>query len=108
MLTYEPEQLAVSVIVLAELYVGAYRSQNPTANLELVERLRDLFAVIGLDDAVARQYGIVRSHLMALGTPIGGNDLLIAATALAHDLTVVTHNTGEFGRVPGLRVEDWF
>ncbi len=53
------------------------------------------------------QYARLRDALERTGQIIGGNDMLIAAIALTHDLTVVTHNCGEFNRVPGLRVEDW-
>jgi tRNA(fMet)-specific endonuclease VapC len=55
----------------------------------------------------ADAYGSLHADLERAGRPIGPNDLLIAATALAHDLTLVTHNISEFGRVPGLGVEDW-
>ena len=58
-------------------------------------------------DPVSAGRGRIRARLSALGTPIGPNDLLIAAIAVACDLTLVTHNTGEFGRVEGLRIEDW-
>ena len=60
-----------------------------------------------LDDRAAEEYGKVRALLAALGTPIGPNDLLIAAIALANQMTLVTHNTAEFSRVPGLALEDW-
>lgn len=59
------------------------------------------------DDRAAEEYGVVRSHLTGLGTLIGANDLMIAAIALANGLTLVTHNTTEFSRVPGLFLEDW-
>lgn len=59
------------------------------------------------DDLAAERYGELRAHLDAAGTPIGPNDLMIASIALANSLTLVTHNTGEFSRVPGLRLEDW-
>jgi tRNA(fMet)-specific endonuclease VapC len=59
------------------------------------------------DDAAAEEYGKVRSHLASLGTLIGPNDLMIAAIALVHGLTVVTDNTSEFQRVPGLNLENW-
>jgi tRNA(fMet)-specific endonuclease VapC len=59
------------------------------------------------DDAAAEAYGRLRAELARRGTPIGPNDLMIAAIALAHDLTLVTHNTAEFSRVSGLRLEDW-
>ena len=59
------------------------------------------------DDRAAEEYGKVREHLAALGTPIGPNDLMIAVIARVNQLTLVTHNTTEFGRVPGLTLEDW-
>jgi tRNA(fMet)-specific endonuclease VapC len=65
------------------------------------------FASLAFDDVCADHCGRLRSELAAAGTPIGPNDLLIAATALAHELTLVTHNVREFSRVANLRVEDW-
>ncbi|HEV8059879.1 MAG TPA: PIN domain-containing protein [Gemmataceae bacterium] len=59
------------------------------------------------DDRGAEEYGRIRAHLADLGTPIGPNDLLIAAITIANGLTLVTHNTNEFSRVPGLMLEDW-
>jgi tRNA(fMet)-specific endonuclease VapC len=59
------------------------------------------------DDAAAQTYGVIRAVLEKEGRPIGPNDMLIAAIALANGLTVVTHNTAEFGRVPGLLLDDW-
>ena len=59
------------------------------------------------DDRAADHDALLRATLERAGTPIGPNDLLIAAIAVANDLTLVTHNTGEFSRVPGLRLEDW-
>ena len=59
------------------------------------------------DDACAAEYGLLRADLGRAGTPIGANDLMIAAIARHHDVSVVTHNVDEFSRVVGLRVEDW-
>jgi tRNA(fMet)-specific endonuclease VapC len=59
------------------------------------------------DDAAAEEYGRLRAALAAQGTPIGPNDMMIAAIALAHDLTLVTHNIREFGRVKNQNLEDW-
>lgn len=59
------------------------------------------------DDAAAHSYAAIRAALEKQGQPIGPNDTLIAAIALANGLTVVTHNAGEFSRVPGLLFEDW-
>ncbi|KAM3113165.1 hypothetical protein [Phormidesmis sp. 146-33] len=59
------------------------------------------------DDFAATTFGVVRAQLESLGTPIGAYDLQIASIALANNLTLVTHNTGEFSRVEGLKLEDW-
>ena len=72
-----------------------------------VAQLRQSFASLPYDDAAAEEYGRIRSHLSNAGTPIGECDMQIAAIALVHSLTVVTHNTSEFSRVPGLLYEDW-
>lgn len=65
------------------------------------------FVVLTMDDAAASTYATVRSGLEAKGWPIGAFDVLIAAITLNHNLTLVTHNVGEFTRVPGLTLEDW-
>jgi tRNA(fMet)-specific endonuclease VapC len=80
---------------------------HQAANLALIASLRQHFVSLPFDDRAAEEYGTVRAHLAALGTPIGPNDLMIASIALANKLTLVTHNTVEFSRVPGLKVEDW-
>jgi tRNA(fMet)-specific endonuclease VapC len=74
-------------------------------NVALIDALQ--FAVIEFDLEDARQAGGVRAVLAAKGTPIGPYDVLIAGQAMARDMILVTHNTDEFGRVPGLRFEDW-
>ena len=96
-------------VVLAELFYGALHSgaAYQAANLALIARLRQQFVSLPFDDRAAEEYGKVRAHLAAPGTPIGPNDLLIAAIALANQMTLVTHNTTEFSRVPGLALEDW-
>lgn len=101
--------LGLCTIVLGELYYGAYHSgaANVTANLQLVEQLTRAFPVVGLDQRDAREYGKLREYLGSKGQLIGPNDLHIAATALANGLILVTHNTAEFSRVPGLTLEDW-
>lgn len=96
-------------VVLAELVYGALRSgaAQQASNLALVAQLRQQFVSLPFDDRAAEEAGKIRAHLAAMGTPIGPNDLLIAATALANGMTLVTHNTIEFSRVPGLTLEDW-
>jgi tRNA(fMet)-specific endonuclease VapC len=91
----------------AELYYGAYRSTRREANLAVLRRFFQGFETLGFDEKCEEVYGVIRARLSLAGTPIGPNDLLIAAVALANEATLVTHNTAEFGRVKGLRVEDW-
>ncbi|MBK7647445.1 MAG: type II toxin-antitoxin system VapC family toxin [Betaproteobacteria bacterium] len=104
---YDPRQTVLCSMVKAELMRGALRSQRVELNLE---RLAIFFAPLKslpFDDSAADHFARVGAELMKRGTPIGPNDLVIAATALAHQVTLVTHNTAEFSRVPGLRLEDW-
>ena len=104
-----PTDLTICSVVVGELIYGAEHSSPPhqANNRKRVEQLRQQFVSVSFDDFAAEQYGKARAYLAALGTPIGPNDLMIAAIALAHRLILVTHNTSEFSRVPGLTIEDW-
>ncbi len=104
---HEPSEIGISTVVRAELIHGAHRSARMQENLELLTRFFEPFASLPFDDESAEHYGAIRSQLERAGTPIGSNDLLIAATARAHGLILVSHNTREFLRVSGLKVEDW-
>ena len=73
--------------------------------MTLVDSLQ--FVVLEFDKEDARQAGEIRAFLASRGTPIGPYDVLIAGQAKARNLTLITHNTDEFGRVPGLRFDDW-
>ncbi len=99
--------LAVSTIVVAELRYGAAKSANPAKALAVQNQFLSLISSIAFDETAAEAYDTIRAALEKLGTPIGANDLLIGATALAHGLILVTHNTHEFGRIAGLPIEDW-
>lgn len=88
-----------------ELFYGAFRSRRSRTNLDRVDALR--FPIVEFDGDDARQSGAIRAELAAQGTPIGPYDVLIAGQALNRGLTLVTRNLREFGRVAGLRVEDW-
>lgn len=94
-------------VVKAELYLGTLRSARPNANRAKVDAFVLPYLSIGFDDAAAEIQADIRHQLEVGGMPIGPYDLQIAAIALAHDLTLVTHNTGEFSRVPGLMIDDW-
>jgi tRNA(fMet)-specific endonuclease VapC len=99
--------IAVCSIVKAELFYGAMKSANPERNLSLQQQFLAQFISLPFDDLAAMTFGIIRSQLEALGTPIGAYDLQIAAIALTNNLTLVTHNTREFQRVNNLLIEDW-
>src|SRR5580658_1202408 len=99
--------LAISSISLAELEFGEAKSDQPSRSLKVFREFLREIPVLPFDESGARIYGQVRAELERRGLGIGGNDLLISATALAHNLVLVTRDIGEFGRVDGLRVEDW-
>ena len=103
----DPAHIALCSVVKAELLYGARKSSRRADNLRLLDRFFMPLTSLPFDDACAEQYGVIRTELETAGTPIGPNDLMIAATALANDATLVTHNLQEFARVPGLRLEDW-
>lgn len=102
-----PDEILLSAVVRAELLYGARRSQQVAANLRRLDALFGALTPAPFENRAADQYGVVRAQLAAAGRLIGPNDLMIAATALAHDATLVTRNDREFTQVPGLRVEVW-
>lgn len=102
--TIPREEQFTSAVVVGELYKGAFRS-SAARHLENVEmRVLPAATVLSYDVAAARVYGQVRAHLESTGRPLADADLQIAATALVHDLELVTGNVKHFKRVPGLRV----
>ena len=102
---YAPRAIGVSAVVIHELYYGGFKSRRVEKNVAHVDALQ--FPVVEFDQEDARQAGEIRAHLALKGTPIGPYDVLIAGQAKARKLTLVTHNTTEFQRVSGLKVEDW-
>ena len=102
-----PTDVRLCSVVKAELLYGARHSRRVDDNLRLLQRFFEPFASLPFDDRCAEEAAFIRLDLGRSGRPIGPNDLLIAATARTHDLVLVTHNTRELVRVPGLRVEDW-
>ena len=102
-----PGEAVISVVTFGELRFGAEKSASRERALALLDELVALIPVQPLSPAAGIAYGAIRSALERRGEVIGGNDLWIAAQAQAADLTLVTNNEREFGRVPGLRVENW-
>jgi len=106
-LSADASRIWLCSVVKAELFFGAMKSTRVAENLALLDELFADFTSVPFDDNAARRYGEIRSDLAMKGTPIGPNDLMIAAIASVHELTLVTHNTREFNRVTGLNLEDW-
>jgi tRNA(fMet)-specific endonuclease VapC len=102
---HRPSDVAISAIVVHELFYGAFKSRRVTQNVAVIDALR--FPVLEFDREDARRAGEIRALLAVKGTTIGPYDALIAGQAVARDMILVTNNTSEFGRVPGLRIEDW-
>lgn len=101
------EDICLCAMVKAELLYGAQRSGHAAQNLRGLQKFFESFVSLPFDDHSAQEYGRIRNELERRGTPIGPNDMIIAATAIAHDAVLVTHNTREFSRVISLRFEDW-
>lgn len=105
--SHTPGDIAIPAIVAYELRLGVALSDGGRRRVEALETFLADLPLLPFDDACSRQAAVIRTHLQKKGTPIGPMDVLIAATAKAHGLTLVTHNTREFKRVPGLLLEDW-
>ena len=101
------EALWLCAPVRAELWFGACKSQRVAENQARLRLFFNDLPSLPFDDFAAEHFGDIRAFLASQGKPIGPYDLQIAAIALAHDLILVTHNTREFARVPGLKLEDW-
>lgn len=99
--------LYLSTITLAELYAWAMRAAAPTKRLDGLREMLADFTVLDVTAPIAEEYGRLQAGFLDVGKPAPGMDLVIAATALVHDLTLVTHNTPDFADVPGLRLVDW-
>lgn len=103
----EADGLCISAVVLTELLHGAAKSDRPAHHRAEVERFASRLEVLPFDHAAADHAADIRATLERNGLPIGGYDVLIAGHARSRGLTVVTGNLSEFGRVEGLRCEDW-
>lgn len=103
----KPSDIKLCSVVKAELWYGARRSKSPAAVVARLDRFFAPYESIPFDDRAALEYGQIQGDLAAAGTPIGPNDLMIAAIGLSRKMIVVTHNTREFSRVSGFSIEDW-
>ena len=102
-----PSQFKIPAVVAGELYFGAENSSNASRSHLVVAAFLQPYEILPFDDACAHAYSTIRSSLKKRGRPIGPNDMLIAATAIANQAILVSNNTKEFSRVEGLRLESW-
>lgn len=102
------EELYLPTIVLYELQTGIEKSESPKRRIMQLQQIMARAAIVDFDQEAAVAAAQIRARLERLGTPIGDIDLLIAGVAVSLDATLVTHNTGEFSRVAGLSLVDWF
>jgi tRNA(fMet)-specific endonuclease VapC len=107
LLSQSRSDVAISVITEAELRTGAAKSEAPTKTLRLVENFLRPLEIVEFTSGDAVAYAGVRAKLERSGTPIGPLDTLIAAQAVARKLVLVSNHKREFGRVAGLRIENW-
>ena len=108
LLATPPREIAIPAIVTYELRYGVARIPQAKRRAEQLETLLGWVTILPFDDAVAEVAARIRVELERGGRPIGPLDVLIAATSLAANGTLVTRNVAEFGRVPGLRLENWY
>lgn len=99
--------IVIPEIVHAEIEYGARKSRNYEKTISLYQKFMNRFSRAPFSNSAAVYYGRIRSDLEARGLVIGANDMLIAATVIAENGTLVTHNTREFSRIAGLKLEDW-
>lgn len=107
MLLVADTDIAISTITQGEMYAGSARSQTPQQSRAKQDSFFIRFITLPFDKAAAHEFGKIRAYLENIGLLIGPYDMQIAAIAVVHNLTVVTHNIREFSRIDWLNIEDW-
>ena len=105
--SFDPSDLCISSITVFELEYGAAKSNWGDKTRQSMQMFLAPFNIIDFDSKDAASAGIIRRYLEKQGSPIGPYDVQIAGQAVARSIVMITHNVGEFGRVPRLMVEDW-
>ena len=103
----EHDEIFISSVTVGELEYGAAKSHWGERTRQVFQAFLANYAIIPFDEMDAIYFGKLRAELASRGTPIGVYDAMIGAQGVARTLTVITHNTKEFCRIPGLIVEDW-
>ena len=101
------DPINVSAITLMELYYGAYKSQKIANNLAKVKAIENSLEIIPVNREMVEIFGVLKSDLEKVGKPLDDFDLILAATAMSHNLIIVTNNEKHFGRIDGLKMENW-
>jgi tRNA(fMet)-specific endonuclease VapC len=107
LVAHHPSALCVSAITIAKLRFGADRRKSRKLHAK-IDTFVNMIEVVPFDEACSRRFGMIASAVARQGTPIGQLDVMIAATAIAIDATLVTNNARHFKRVRDLRVENWY
>ena len=102
-----PTAIVIPTIVMAEIEYGARRSNNYEETISRYLKFTDIFEKEPFCEKAQSEYGRIRNELEKAGTSVGANDLIIAATVLVGDGILITNNTKEFSRIPGIRLENW-
>jgi tRNA(fMet)-specific endonuclease VapC len=102
---YDP--IKISAVTLMELYYGAYKSQKVANNLAKIKTIENTLEIIPVSRELVEIFGVLKSDLEKVGTPLDDFDLILASTAMSHNLTIVTNNVKHFGRIDGLKMENW-
>ena len=108
LLACQPSEIVLSSVVYYELQVGILKSTSPQKRIAQLAILKNQVSWVDFDEKSAQATAQIRVDLERIGKPIGSYDVQIAGMAVANDFILVTHNTGEFGRVNDLKLEDWF
>ncbi|MCK4378355.1 MAG: type II toxin-antitoxin system VapC family toxin [Deltaproteobacteria bacterium] len=108
LLSKSPRDISIPAVALYELEVGIAKSKKPEARRKQLQTLTAQVSIAPFGTREAEAAAIIRAHLESMGMPIGPYDTLIAGIAFSRHAILVTHNTGEFERVNGLELEDWF
>ncbi len=101
------DTLKISIVTVMELYYGAYKSQKQESNIAKIKTLESAFEIVPLATESAEIFGMCKSKLEKAGTALDDFDLLIAASALSNNLTLVSNNEKHFKRIQGLKLENW-
>ena len=104
---HRTDPIMISVITYGEMVYGARKSNQTERNLATAHRVAEIYPMLPVTQSVIETFAGIRASLETAGTPLDDMDLLIGATALSHNLTLVTNNEKHFSRIPGLSVENW-